>query len=330
MPMARLFSCISLRSLVRLCLALIAVPLLSTRSPQEAKANIVCLVGSVGLDMGNAPSGTGTITWSCTKYVNPRRSFTLCVALGTPSWPGTAPQPVLRHTASNTFINYNVYRNASLSTIWTASQPLSESVTISGGNGSSMSGSFTFYAERDAGSTAGNYNSFFYNTMLGFLDNNGVCQPSGSVGGTPLSAQQFTLPITAAIANDCNVSALGNANLGTVATTSGPIFGSTAISVTCPNGTPYNIGLAPSNGNSAGLGSLSGTGSNPDKPAYQLHRNSNTGPIWGNTASTSGAGNGASGTGNGAAQNFPVYVTVPDANYTPDNYSDTVTVTVHF
>ncbi|MCL6252126.1 spore coat U domain-containing protein [Altererythrobacter sp. KTW20L] len=328
--MADLFSRLPLDSLMRLCLMLVAAPLLSALFPQEAKANIVCLVGSAGLDMGNSSSGTGTITWTCTKYVNPRRTFTLCVALGFPSWPGTAAQPVLRHTGSNTFLNYNVYRNASLSTIWTASQPLSQSITITGRLGSSVSGSFTFYAGRDAGSTAGNYNAFFYNSILGFLDNNGNCQTFGSVGGTPLSAQQFTLPVTAAVSNSCNVSALGNANLGTVAATAGPVFGSTAISVTCPNGTPYAISLAPSNGNSAGAGVLSGTGSNTDQPAYQLHRNSNTGPIWGNTASTSGAGNGASGTGNGSAQNFPVYVTVPDADYTPDNYSDTVTVTVHF
>src|SRR5690606_18556752 len=144
------------------------------------------------------------------------RTFTLCVALGSPSWPGTAAQPVLRHTSSNTFINYNVYRNASLSTIWTASQPLSQSVTITGGLGATFSGSFTFYAGRDGGSTAGNYNAFFYNSILGFLDNNGNCQTSGSAGGTSLSAQQFTLPVTAAVSNNCNVSALGNANLGTV------------------------------------------------------------------------------------------------------------------
>ncbi len=132
------------------------------------------------------------------------------------------------------------------------------------------------------------------------------------------------------MSNDCQVTAQGNANLGQAATTVSPVYGSTSISVRCSSGTPYNIGLQPSNGNANGAGELRGSVGNGDRPAYQLRRTSGSGPIWGNTASVSGAGNGVGGTGNGTDQSYPVYVSVPNTNYKPDAYRDTVTVTLNF
>lgn len=79
--------------------------------------------------------------------------------------------------------------------------------------------------------------------------------------------------------------ALGDADLGAVPATATNVSGSTTIEVTCPTGTPYHVGLQPSNGDMAGAGVLTGTGGNSDQPTYQLR--SQTGPdgtIWGNTA----------------------------------------------
>ncbi len=106
--------------------------------------------------------------------------------------------------------------------------------------------------------------------------------------------------------------------------------GSTSISINCSSGTAYYVGLSPSNGNTAGLGALSGTGINNDKPTYQLRSVSSSGPVWGNTATATSVGNGVAGTGTGSAQTLTAYATLPSANYTPDNYSDTVTVNVNF
>jgi len=139
-----------------------------------------------------------------------------------------------------------------------------------------------------------------------------------------------TLNVTATVANACTVTA-SNLALGNVAATSTSIAGSTTISVNCPNGTAYYIGLAPSNSNTAGSGVLSGTGGNTDQVPYQLSSTAGpSGTVWGNTATASSVGNGVSGTGTGASQTHTVYVTVPSANYTPDTYTDTVTVTVNY
>src|SRR6185312_15041634 len=106
--------------------------------------------------------------------------------------------------------------------------------------------------------------------------------------------------------------------------------GSNNIAISCTKNVPYYIGLAPSNGNTAGAGVMSGAGGNTDKVPYQLHSVSAAGPIWGNTATSRTVGNGVQGTGTGAAQSIPVFATAPSANFTPDTYSDTVTVHVNY
>jgi hypothetical protein len=50
----------------------------------------------------------------------------------------------------------------------------------------------------------------------------------------------------------------------------------------------------------------------------------------GHTATPTSTCNGVSGTGTGASQSMPVYATLPSANYPPDTYRDTVTVTVNY
>ncbi|MBU6503769.1 MAG: spore coat protein U domain-containing protein, partial [Burkholderiales bacterium] len=66
------------------------------------------------------------------------------------------------------------------------------------------------------------------------------------------------------------------------------------------------------------------------KVPYQLYSNATLSNVWGNTASSASVGNGVAGTGTGSAQSIPVYAKAPSANYTPDSYSDTVTVNVNY
>lgn len=316
-------------SIVRLLFILLAVPLLAMLLPDEARANVVCLIDNAELDFGTSTTGTGTIDYTCTNYSYTPRSFTLCVDLGNPSWPGNPQQPVLR--SGNRFGDYHVFEDAALSQRWTAQRPLTKFVSMPAGMASSVSGSFQFYGAISAGQAPvpGNYSAFFYNTVLGTPNNGGQCRTWGNIGFS-FSAQQFTLSIQAQIVNECRIVATGNANLGSVTAATGPVAGVGSISVNCPNGTPYNIGLEPSNGHPAGFGDMSGSPGNSDTVPYQLRTGSSTGPVWGATASATNVGNGVSGTGSGNTQDYSVYVTVPDTDATPDSYSDTVRVMVHF
>ncbi|PNU06612.1 hypothetical protein A8V01_02955 [Novosphingobium guangzhouense] len=164
--------------------------------------------------------------------------------------------------------------------------------------------------------------------MVGFIqEGNPRCQNAIL---PDFNGADMTLVVNAERPTACIVEAGNPANLGTVPTTAVNTTGSTTISVTCPANVPYYVGLMPSNGNSDGLGSLAGTSGNPDTPNYQLRSISDTGPIWGDTATTTSVGNGVGGTGTGAADAIPVYVSVPSANYRPDTYTDTVTVHVRY
>lgn len=284
--------------------------------------------GGAALNMGTANSGVGTVDFTCTNWSQGNRSFDLCIGLGNPSWPGTPQQPVLRGP-NDARLNFNVFRDAAFSTVWTQPQPLVQQVAIPGGRGNTFSGTFRFYASVLPGQSPppGNYQAAFFNNIIGFLNSAGACNTTGNPN---LSGQQFTLPITRVVSNDCSVSALGDADLGAAPAARGAVNGSTTISVRCPPGTAFNIGLRPSNGNSNGAGVLQGSSGNGDTLAYQLRQGSPSGPVWGNTANASGPGNGVGGTGNGTDQTFPVFVSVPQTNVTPGTYRDTVMVTVHF
>jgi len=145
------------------------------------------------------------------------------------------------------------------------------------------------------------------------------------------ASSTFQVSITIQKACTVTAGAPSNISLGTVAATATNVAGNNTISVNCSKTTPYYIGLAPSNASTTGAGQMSGTGANADKVGYQLRSTAGTsGAVWGNTATTTSVGNGVAGTGTGAAQTHTVYVTAPSANFTPDTYTDVVTVNVNY
>lgn len=307
---------------------LLAVLAASLLVPQdEARANIVCRVNSASLNMGSSNAGTGSIDYSCTSWWIFGRTDDICIALGNPSWPGTPQQPILRGP-NNARLAFTMFRDPSFTALWSQAQPLVQRVAFPG-FGSTITGSFQFYAAVAPGQSApaGNYQASFFNMLIGFATGGGSCSERSGLFG---SGQQFTLQINHTVSNSCNVAALGDADLGAAPAASGPVLGSTTIAVRCPIGTAFNVGLRPSNGNSNGAGVLQGTSGNTDTLDYQLRQGTASGPVWGDTASSSGPGNGVGGTGNGADQTFPVFVSVPSTNATPGTYRDTVIVTVHF
>ena len=144
---------------------------------------------------------------------------------------------------------------------------------------------------------------------------------------------RFPFIVQATVINECKITANpGILNLSSTPANKKNIAGNSTIGVTCTDSAPYNIGLSPktpnpSTGNINGAGFLNGTGTNMDKVPYQLRSKDGTnGKVWGNTATSTSVGNGVAGIGNGNNQNYPVYVTVPNADFKPDTYTDTVTI----
>jgi spore coat protein U-like protein len=310
---------------IHLILALLALLALGSLSPRISHANVVCKITGGGystLNFNGSNTATGSVGYTCTSFNSPG-TYTICSALGTPSFPGTGAQPILAGPAN---IKFNLYTNAAYTSVWTASNPLQTSITLPAGNGVIVSGTMPYYGLIAAGQglPAGTYNASFFNTVLGAMSG-GTCQVNTGV----LSGLDGTLPVADSVTAACSVTAT-NVALGSVASTASNVTGSGVLTIECNSGTKYYVGLAPSNGSTTGAGTMTGSAGNNSKVPYQLYQNSADSIVWGNTATSTSAGNGESGTGTGNTQGFNVYVLVPSANYPPDSYADTVTVTVNY
>jgi len=108
------------------------------------------------------------------------------------------------------------------------------------------------------------------------------------------------------------------------------VNGSTTVSVTCSNSTPYTVSLDGGNvsGSTVATRLMAGTatGNTGTTIQFQLYSDSGRTTVWGNTS-----GNWVSGTGNGSAQTLNVYGQVPtQTTPKPDTYQTTVTATVSY
>jgi spore coat protein U-like protein len=299
--------------------------------PMRAEASVTCSFTSASIAFGSSSTATGSLGYSCTGTDFLGSNFTLCSTLGAPS-AGTSSLPAMTKGASH--LSFNLYTDSARTQVWANSITISKAISIPGTLfGVTVTGSIPFYGAIPAGQSpaSGNYSGSFGGTIMGVLVS-GSCNQSHSsfIPQFFFTGASSTLSASATIVNACTVTSSSALALGTVSAAASGVSGSTAISINCSSGTAYYVGLSPSNGNVAGLGALSGTGINTDKPAYQLHSVSNAGPVWGNTATATSVSNGVAGTGTGSAQTLTTYATLPSANYTPDSYSDTVTVNVNF
>ncbi|HEY9091595.1 Csu type fimbrial protein [Parasphingorhabdus sp.] len=294
--------------------------------PSPAQANVDCDANG-SINFGTSQSGTGSVNYSCRNYGSTAVNLTLCTVRGPVAWPGTEAQPAMAY--GNNLLYYNLYTSINRAQIWDSSAPISTAISIAAGG--TRTGTLSFYGYIPSGQTAppGTYQTWFYNATVGILvAGNPTCQRTY----TNFAGRDFNMPVTATVINACTITAGAgsNINFGVIQSTATNRSASSQIAVNCPSGTPYNIGLAPSNGDINGAGVMSGSAGNTAKVPYQLRKTSSTGPAWGNTATSSSTGNGVTGTGTGTNSIISVYATLPSANYPADNYRDTVTVTVHY
>jgi spore coat protein U-like protein len=147
----------------------------------------------------------------------------------------------------------------------------------------------------------------------------------------------FTVSLT--VNKACTVTTSASSNIAFSAVNAGgtATSGNGSFSVNCSNGTPFYVGLAPQNvASTTGAGTMKGSiGGNNSTVTYQLYQNSGLSNVWGNTATSTSAGNGLGGTGGGMSASKAVSETVYAAvtgstDVTPDTYSDTVTINVNF
>ncbi|MGE0829873.1 MAG: spore coat U domain-containing protein [Hyphomonadaceae bacterium] len=135
-----------------------------------------------------------------------------------------------------------------------------------------------------------------------------------------------TFEVSATVVASCDVSAndLAFGSYDPVSAT--PLDGATTVSVTCTNGTPYDISLNQGVGAGATVAARRMTHSG-DTLIYSLYSNSNHSSVWGQTDNVDRV----EATGSGAAQVHDVYGRVPINQTSPAGaYTDTITVTVNY
>jgi spore coat protein U-like protein len=139
------------------------------------------------------------------------------------------------------------------------------------------------------------------------------------------STATTTFTVSASVTATCLISAT-TLSFGNYAFAATPA--SSTISVTCTNGTTYNVGLNAGLASGATVtsrqmaGTVAGSLLN-----YGLFKDSGHATNWGDTVGTDTV----AGTGNGAAQSLTVYGQIPATQYVaPGSYSDTITATITY
>ena len=297
-----------------LLLAAIGLFLLTLSRPAEA--NISCLEGSATLDFGTAATAVGRITYSCTNYNNTARTQTLCLSIGTPGFPGTASQPKLS-SGQNT-VDFNVYKSATDAEPWTPQSPILTTITLPA-NGT-VTGSFTFYARqvRTAATVPGNYQAFFFNTILGTTTGGSTCRAnSGDFNG-----QDFTIPVTAIVTEGCTLGTIGVIDFGEQSRLINKLDAVGSVQLTCPVTVSWTLTFGP--GRNASGGQRNMINADGDTVAYDLYRDA----ARTNRILIDGI---VSGTGTGAVQSTTVYGRVErDTLPAVGDYNDFVVVVLSF
>ena len=164
------------------------------------------------------------------------------------------------------------------------------------------------------------------NTMKSALPAVALSLLALSLASTPAVAATATTTfgVSATVQATCLVSATALA----FGTYTGVVANSTsAVSVTCTNTTPYNVGLSAGLATGATVSARKMTGPASALLGYSMYSDSARTVNWGQTIGTDTV----AGTGNGSAQAITVYGQAAAGQYVaPGAYADTITATVTY
>lgn len=133
-----------------------------------------------------------------------------------------------------------------------------------------------------------------------------------------------TFQVSATVMASCSMTTNPLA-FGTYTTTQ--VTATTTLSVTCTNGSPYNVGLDAGTSTGATVATRKMTGPGGALLGYSLNRDAGYTSNWGNTPGTDTV----AGTGTGLAQNLTVYGQIPGGQLpVVGSFTDTITTTITY
>ena len=294
-------------------------------------------LGTITLGNANNASVEQTLTYSCTNTSNVTQWASVCIGVdgGTNNASQISPRHMTGSDGSN--LNFDMTLNDMSNATWgnriVGGTEFIDFFSVAPGTTTptiktTVVGVSLLYNNNAA--KADDYTAAFTgsNAALTYVTVDSSSDTSRCLSETE-GISPFSFTVEANVVNECKITTPpANVNLGNVPANKLNIEGSSSIGVTCTNAAPYTIGLTlfSAAGNNGGMSFMSGTGNNPDQVPYQLQRDSENGRIpWGD-----GKGNWAVDVGTGEVKTKNIYVIVPSADFTPDSYSDTVTVHVNY
>ncbi|HJW42557.1 MAG TPA: spore coat U domain-containing protein [Rhizomicrobium sp.] len=278
--------------------------------------------GNVDVTTGTAVNSSGTLSISCTGPPGNGSVMRMCVDVDG----GTAHDATNRQmTASANQLSFQLYSDSGRTTVW-GSWPLSLygggytwNVTVTANPATASIPIYGAVIANQQTVMAGSYSStltMFYT----FDDHNTTACPEAGKGN-----HTTTFTATATVTTNCTVSAT-TLGFGSVGLLTSNVDVTNSVSVTCTNGTPYNIGLSAGSGTGATVANRLMTNSGTTV-GYTIYSNSGRTTVWGNTVGTDTV----SGTGTGTAQSITAYGRVPaQTTPKPQSYSDTLVATVTY
>ena len=316
--------------------AILLVALLSASYVQSpALAALNCTIsqtniafGNVDILSGSAVDVTGTITITCSGVAPPSSALRFCTNIE--AGPDVSGSQRRMASGVNRLL-FDLYTDAARTVpwgSWATGFKTAGSQNDFNGVGGTINQTITVYARllsNQQTAATGSYTETFSggNSTSMRYDRN----PSS--GNCPIGNSTALAPswnVTATILQNCRVSAT-NLNFGTVAVLNSNVDASSTLTVSCTNGTPYNVGLSAGTGAGATVSSRKMTSAGGATIAYSLYANGSRTTVWGNTV----AADTVSGTGSGLAQNYTVFGRVPaQTTPAPATYSDSIVATVTY
>lgn len=307
--------------------------------PSHADVTCQAMIQNGNINFGNVDPSQGsnvdvpaTIRYDCSNTDNKAQPLTLCFNIGYGSAGAAADGNRQMAGTGASKLEFQLYSDAARTQIAGSIPdniplPITQQFQVPkkhGGNPGIYSGTVNIYARLpgNQGSPTGAYSASFTPRLTGSIGYVS-CQNTYDDGISAMS--QFN--VVATVPPACNTVTATDLDFGqNMGLLTASIDGTSVISITCVNGTPYQVGL--DNGkNAAGTTRRMMLNGGDDYVTYGLYRDSTYTQPWGNTPNADTV----VGTSNGSIQQISIYGRVPpQITPTQGNYADTVTVYVYY
>jgi len=317
-----------LRILLALCGLLLALPAAAASFSGCWNQGVSGIVfGNVSIDRGT--DATGSVTLGCQSQESPGfLRYCLYLPEGTPS--GIAPRRATNHKGA--YLLYDLYSNAARTSVIGPPPsgggfPVYTSVVAIAGNYSQSLHKVLIYGRVAAGQNlpADDYDAQLSNAVLAWTFSPSA-PPPACIQGADSGAISFYFDVTAKVPDNCRIGIATDLDFGAAANLVSARQSMSTVTVRCPTGTPWALGL--DNGANALAGTRRMRNAANRFVAYEMYRDAARSRRWGSSAPDN-----VTGVGQGIATPnvLTVYGQVPAQGTVPaGNYADTVIVTLTY